>query len=335
MTYEPWPVFMGVYKHHQGSSRHPRNWIKEIRRSWGLEQDDYIVCAAAGCENDTTTHRFEGCHLAESRLKEALSIFGIGGTPVVALCSACHDKTGAAIMIGNIGMGIIDTNCPADLRKPKPGSEITNQHILCNNCGTYDTKGPDEDDHWYCVECGHHIDSDGDCCTDNCQACDDDDDDDDEWVPSCNECDSDEDVSDPGGDYYYCSNCELEIDDEGDSVSEDVSCPWCDDYEETLVLCTQDDEYEGQRIYTCCCVYFDENGNLWPDENPNGDYCRFCGENLYADDCPKELCGTCCDGSGCSRHGDDDDDDDDWVPTCKGCDDDDDVVDADFTEVKK
>ena len=151
---------------------------------------------------------------------------------------------------------------------------------------------------------------------------DDDDDDDDEWVPSCNNCDSDEDVSDPGGDYYYCSNCELEIDDEGDSVTEQGICPWCDD---EPTLCTENDDYYGQQIYTCCCVYFDENGNLWPDENPNGDYCRFCGQNLYADDCPKELCGTCCDGSGCSRHGDDDDDD--WVPICKGCDDDDDVVD--------
>ena len=159
---------------------------------------------------------------------------------------------------------------------------------------------------------------------------DDDDDDEEDWVPSCTECGTDESVSDPGedSDYYWCSYCECDIDDDGDRVEENVTCPWCGD--DDVTLCTQDDDYDGQRIYTCCAAYFDENGDLWPEENPNGEYCRFCGENPHAQSCVREMCGNCCDGAGCPRHGDDDDDDDDdddWVPTCNECGDSDDVED--------
>lgn len=167
--YESIEVTMGVYKHHEGSSssRSGYSWIKEIRIAWGLDEDSHIDCAAAGCPNNTSTHQFDGCHLAESILKESLSIVGIGGTPVVALCNSCHNKTGAAIMIGNVGMGIIDTDCPADLWPAS--TEIEDHvHILCESCGTYDTRGPDQDGHWLCTTCCHHIDSDGVCDTVNC-----------------------------------------------------------------------------------------------------------------------------------------------------------------------
>lgn len=136
-------------------------------------------------------------------------------------------------------------------------------------------------------------------------------DEDEDWVPSCNKCEDSGDVSDLGGDYYWCSHCEHDIDEDGDCVkdpcstcdesdddgSDESTCPWCDE-EGMLIL--EDDEYEGQRIYTCCAVYFDEDGNLWPDENPNGDNCRSCDVGPHALDCAKEMCGNCCEGN-CGR----------------------------------
>ena len=167
--YEAIEVTMGLYKHHQGSSSSISgySWIKEIRRAWNLDKDDHIDCAAAGCPNNTATHEFDGCHLAESILKEALSLIGIGGTPVVALCKSCHNKTGAAIMIGNTGIGIIDSECPADLL---PASTIIEDyvHILCESCGTMDTIGPDQNELWLCTTCLHHFDYDGICNTVSC-----------------------------------------------------------------------------------------------------------------------------------------------------------------------
>ena len=138
---------------------------------------------------------------------------------------------------------------------------------------------------------------------------DDDDDDDDDWVPSCNKCDDSDDVSDPGGDYYWCSHCEHDIDDDGDCVTDPCStcdeasegeCPVC---EEEGDLITEDDDYDGQKIYMCseCVIYFDESAELWPSDWDGT--CRICQENNAASDCPKEQCGSCCDGNYCDRHG--------------------------------
>ena len=138
---------------------------------------------------------------------------------------------------------------------------------------------------------------------------DDDDDDDDDWVPSCNKCDDSDDVSDPGGDYYWCSHCEHDIDNDGDCVTDPCStcdeasegeCPVC---EEEGDLITQDDDYDGQKIYICyeCVIHFDESAELWPSDWDGT--CRICQENNAASDCPKEQCGSCCDGNYCDRHG--------------------------------
>ena len=87
-----------------------------------------------------------------------------------------------------------------------------------------------------------------------------------------------------------------DYDDDDDCDDDESTCPWCEEEECCLIL--EDDEYEGQRIYTCCSVYFDEDGDLWPEENPmGGGYCRCCGENQHANYCGKELCGGCCEGN--------------------------------------
>ncbi|HJL64263.1 MAG TPA: hypothetical protein QF802_07020 [Candidatus Thalassarchaeaceae archaeon] len=190
MSFDPWDIEPGVYKHHQGSpaSSSP-SWIREIRKAHGLEEtghpleDSTIHCAAAGCSNDSSSYDFEGCHLVVSKFSELLSIIGLTGTPVVALCSACHNKYGASIRLGSSGLAIVDYDCPHDIKSPNSGIP-ENQHILCNNCDQKDTRGPDEDDEWYCSTCCHHIDSEGNCTTENCCEVEDD-----ESIDSCG-CDS-------------------------------------------------------------------------------------------------------------------------------------------------
>jgi len=200
-----------VYKHHQGSSssRSSRGytWIEEIRKAWGVHKDD-IFCAAAGCSHNTFVHniQFDGCHLAESRLKEALSIVGIGGTPVVAMCNQCHSKNGAAILIGSQAIGIIDRDCPADVSAPTTEIDF-DSHILCKSCETHDTRGPDEDGDWYCATCDHIMNSDGVCDTDNC--CEDGE----PWEepPYCAFCESNSNVEGPDNDGdYWCTYCDNE-----------------------------------------------------------------------------------------------------------------------------
>ena len=151
------------------------------------------------------------------------------------------------------------------------------------------------------LDYGYHPDfNDGD---------DDDDDDDDDWVPSCSKCDDSDDVSDPGGDHYWCSHCEHDIDNDGDCVTD--QCSTCDEASEGECpvcegdgnLTTQDDDYDGQKIYMCyeCTIFYDEGSELWPSDWDGT--CRICQENNAASDCPKEQCGSCCDGNYCDRHG--------------------------------
>lgn len=177
MAYDAWEADPGVYKHHEGSSDSTSrySWIKEIRIAHGLVDDgdplkDFtITCPASGCENTSITHQFEGCHLRVSWTNEVLKhIFGLGGTPVVALCSACHHKYGGSIRLGSTGMGLIDENAPIDWNAPTTQLDA-NKHIECKHCRTLDTIGPDEDDEWFCSTCGHHIDENGSCVTDNCE----------------------------------------------------------------------------------------------------------------------------------------------------------------------
>ena len=177
MAYEAWEADPGVYKHHEGSSTSTSgySWIREIRIAHGLVDDgdplkDFtITCPASGCENTSITHRFEGCHLRVSWTNEVLKhIFGLGGTPVVALCSACHHKYGGSIRLGSTGMGVIDENAPIDWNAPTTQLD-SNKHIECTHCKTQDTVGPDDENEWFCSTCGHHIDESGSCVTDNCE----------------------------------------------------------------------------------------------------------------------------------------------------------------------
>jgi len=167
----------GVYYHHTGSScsapKGSNSWIRAIKRACGLDHDENLDCCVSDCNADAEC----GAHLTESRISEFLSLIGMGGTPVVPMCYGCHG-TGPVEIDGT--PCIYDTETPIDFLWGKP--TLSNVRCSNENCGSY-TVGPDSEDNYWCQDCGHYVDSDGDCVTDGCTSdgcCDDDDDDDDD-----------------------------------------------------------------------------------------------------------------------------------------------------------
>lgn len=164
----------GVYYHHNGSSySEPRgspSWIKAIAKAHDVNQAD-LVCSVSGCDCSADV----GAHLTESRIMEFLSLIGLGGTPVVPMCAA-HHGTGPVEI--DDSPCIYDLGCPIDILWGKPSLS----DIRCSYCDNY-TSGPDVEDNYWCPECDHVVDSDGDCVTEGCssEGCCDDDDDDDWW----------------------------------------------------------------------------------------------------------------------------------------------------------
>ena len=164
----------GVFYHHSGSSySEPRgspSWIKAIAKAHDLDKDE-LVCCVSDCDCSADV----GAHLTESRIQEILSLVGMGGTPVVPMCYSCHGT--GPVEIDDTPC-IYDTRTPLDLLWGKP----TLSNVRCANCDSF-TVGPDDDGNYWCPECQHFVDSDGDCVTDGCstEGCYDDDDDDDSW----------------------------------------------------------------------------------------------------------------------------------------------------------
>lgn len=164
----------GVYYHHEGSSHsEPRgspSWIKAIAKAHDVNKED-LQCCVSGCENSADL----GAHLTESRIMEILSLIGLGGTPVVPMCYEHH---------GTGPVEIEDTPCIYDTRTPIDllWGKQSLSNVRCFYCNNY-TIGPDSDDNYWCTECDHVVDDDGDCVTEGCtsEGCCDDDDDDDSW----------------------------------------------------------------------------------------------------------------------------------------------------------
>ena len=164
----------GVYYHHEGSSySQPRgspSWIRAIAKAHDVDKND-LVCCVSGCNESADV----GAHLTESRIMEIISLVGLGGTPVVPVCYHHH---------GTGPVEIDDTPCIYDKRTPldllwgKPSLSS----VRCSWCENY-TSGPDSEENYWCPECDHVVDDDGDCVTEGCtsEGCCDDDDDDDWW----------------------------------------------------------------------------------------------------------------------------------------------------------
>jgi len=131
---------------------------------------------------------------------------------------------------------------------------------------------------------------------------DDDDDDYDDDAPSCYKCGDGEDVSyDDWEDCWWCSHCEINLDDDGDIVQHD-----CNNCDQTAAA----DCPNGQC--GSCCSGCKRHGSDWvPDCNSCGDdddvtgpdeddeyYCSHCDHHIDED-------GDCV--SGCNSCGEDDD----------------------------
>ena len=97
----------------------------------------------------------------------------------------------------------------------------------CKACGDSDDVGDAPGDYYWCEDCRHYIDSDGDCVLEDCTNCQ-------VNIPECRQCEDADDVFDPGGDYWWCKWCKHEIDEDGDCVSvlNDEPCITCDPEEE-------------------------------------------------------------------------------------------------------
>jgi len=166
----------GVYYHHTGSSySQPRgspSWIRAIAKAHDVDKNE-LDCCVSGCNESADV----GAHLTESRIMEIISLVpGLGGTPVVPVCYH-HHGTGP-VEIDDTPC-IYDKGTPIDILWGKPSLS----NVCCSYCDSY-TSGPDAEDYYWCPECDHVVDDDGDCVTEGCTSdgcCDDDDDDDDDW----------------------------------------------------------------------------------------------------------------------------------------------------------
>jgi hypothetical protein len=151
----------GVYYHHNGSSTsYPigaNSWIGAIKKAFGV---DYLICCVSGCEEEARV----GAHVTESRIMELLSLIGLGGTPVTPMCYS-HHGTGPVEIDGTDC--IYDMDCPIDIQWGK--QSLSN--IRCANecCGAF-TIGPNYDDEYWCPDCEHVVDGDGDCITEGCSS---------------------------------------------------------------------------------------------------------------------------------------------------------------------
>ncbi len=137
----------------------------------------------------------------------------------------------------------------------------------CSRCDLKLTDAPDENDHVYCNECDHYVDSSGDCATTNwthCETCDE--------YPDCPACGADtyhedSDDEDDSGDYYCEDDCTHRLDYDGDCLSD--PCPDC---ETSCSSCGADVECENGpdceweadgRCRFCHCNDDDDDDDDW------------------------------------------------------------------------
>ncbi len=138
----------------------------------------------------------------------------------------------------------------------------------CEKCGDNLHVSELDDEYWWCSFCNHYINENGECATEDCEACEDDNSEEVE-CPVCENCGDSNDVVDLGGEYWWCSHCEHDIDGNGVCVTEEcITCESVEDEEVNLPVCKKCGESDnvqdlGLEYWWCsnCLHDIDENGD--------------------------------------------------------------------------
>ena len=111
------------------------------------------------------------------------------GDCVTSDCSNCDDEEPSFCNCGQLAAH----DCPNDqcgtccIGCARHGGDVPS----CNSCSCdSDVSGPDDDDEYYCSDCDHHIDEDGDC------------------VSGCESCGDEDEYEEPDISSQYCPSCE-------------------------------------------------------------------------------------------------------------------------------
>jgi DNA polymerase III epsilon subunit-like protein len=136
--------------------------------------------------------------------------------------------------------------------------------------------------------------------------------------PKCNKCEDSNDVIDPGGEYWWCSHCNHDINGEGNCVTEDCSTCENDDSEDSDESDSDEVEYpECQKCGDSNDV-IDPGGPLW--------WCNHCKHAINEEgNCRTLDCSTCENDD--SEDSDERDIDKAECPVCQKCGDSNDVSD--------
>ena len=161
----------------------------------------------------------------------------------------------------------------------EPLKNSNNKKTVCKNCGDANDVIDPGGEYYWCSHCEHNIDINGDCATDDCEVCDQskvvnssDEHIQTDTFPACKNCADANDVIDPGGEYYWCSYCEHDIDINGECATDD--CEVCVQSE----VVNSSDEHIQTDTFPACENCGDANDVI----DPGGKYywCSLCEHDI-------------------------------------------------------
>jgi DNA polymerase III epsilon subunit-like protein len=207
----------------------------------------------------------------------------------------------------------------------EPFKNSKNKKPVCKNCGDANDVVDPGGEYYRCSHCEHDIDINGDCATDDCEVCDNakvvessDDHIQTDTFPECKNCGDANDVIDPGGEYYWCSHCEHDVDINGECATDD--CEVCDHAE----VVDSSDEHIQTDTFPACENCGDANDVI----DPGGEYywCSHCEHDVDINgECATDDCEVC--GHAEVVDSSDEHIQKDTFPACKNCGDANDVID--------
>jgi DNA polymerase-3 subunit epsilon len=285
-------------------SYYKRGWAKFLKSVFYINNDlafDFVpqILSATGATGNNfgvqIVNNLEPIlNSALNDLFKSVKYYELIGKPYsyyrIAQCYNLDNKKGRALKFINEALKLQPSN--EDFNKfkinllVKNSNQITNNDFpKCKKCESLndvqDSSGP----YWWCNNCVHSIDHNGDCTTDGCETC--------ETViysendfPNCIKCGDSNDVSDPGGSFWWCSHCAHSIDKDGRCVSDD--CESCEKQISDENYSVNQDKSTFPECQTC------GDSNDVSDSDGDNWYCSHCEHLIDHDgDCVLEECDSC------------------------------------------